>query len=178
MPGKRQRNDGEQEDHDELPEPENSRFVWGPNDLQIYRNGELLTPRDQAEVPICMCGCEQPTRGGEFLPGHDARLKSRLLSAARGGDVQARAKLLERGWATEESIDSVPAKASEAEREERRRARLQAKAERLRLELASVEAQLAESRAEGSARGRTSCRPRRGRCECQSEQQFTSASAH
>jgi hypothetical protein len=35
---------------------------------------------------MCRCGCGGWTRGGRFLPGHDARLKGQLLRAARGLD--------------------------------------------------------------------------------------------
>lgn len=45
----------------------------------------------------CEC-CGEPTRGGRFLPGHDARLKSRLRKAAKGGDQEAAAELETRGW--------------------------------------------------------------------------------
>jgi hypothetical protein len=37
-------------------------------------------PRD------CGCGCGGLTSGGTFLPGHDARLRSRLLRTIRGTD--------------------------------------------------------------------------------------------
>lgn len=36
-------------------------------------------PRD------CTCGCGGTTSGGNFLPGHDARMRSRLLTAIRDG---------------------------------------------------------------------------------------------
>lgn len=48
-------------------------------------------------VGACGC-CGEPTKGGQFLPGHDAKLKSRLREAAKGGDVGASAELERRGW--------------------------------------------------------------------------------
>jgi hypothetical protein len=29
-------------------------------------------------MPICACGCEQPTKNAAFLPGHDRRLEKQL----------------------------------------------------------------------------------------------------
>lgn len=50
----------------------------------------------------CGCGCEAETRGGEFLPGHDARLKGQLLNKIRTGNARERTaaekRLRDRGW--------------------------------------------------------------------------------
>ena len=46
----------------------------------------------------CLC-CNEPTKGGQFLPGHDAKWKSRLRAAAKAGDQQAQIILQDRGWA-------------------------------------------------------------------------------
>lgn len=46
----------------------------------------------------CECGCGTGT-GGKFAPGHDAKLKSRLVIAARAGDDLAYAELVLRNWA-------------------------------------------------------------------------------
>lgn len=53
------------------------------------------TPRPA--VGSCEC-CGAATRGGRFLPGHDAKMKSRLREAAKKGDVEASAELEQRGW--------------------------------------------------------------------------------
>lgn len=46
----------------------------------------------------CEC-CGEPTRGGRFLPGHDARLASALVARVRtAGDEKAYAELVRRGW--------------------------------------------------------------------------------
>jgi hypothetical protein len=50
----------------------------------------------------CDCGCGDATLGGRFRPGHDAKLKSRLLQQARGTNkrtaTKARAELKRLGW--------------------------------------------------------------------------------
>jgi hypothetical protein len=48
--------------------------------------------------PFCECGCGVQTAGGRFVPGHDAKLKSRLFAAARNGEEQAVAELKKRNW--------------------------------------------------------------------------------
>lgn len=45
----------------------------------------------------CAC-CGEPTKGGTFLPGHDAKYKSRLRREAAAGEVNAQAELEQRGW--------------------------------------------------------------------------------
>lgn len=40
----------------------------------------------------------EPTRGGRFQPGNDAKLKGRLIKLADSGSVGAMAELLGRGW--------------------------------------------------------------------------------
>lgn len=59
-------------------------------------------------MPYCQCQCGGYTRGGRFLPGHDARLKGVLLRAARGmrrisdtpilSAEEAVARLTQLGW--------------------------------------------------------------------------------
>ena len=52
--------------------------------------------------PFCECGCGAQTGGGRFIPGHDAKLKSRLFKIVRGqeeGDMAAAiAELHTRNW--------------------------------------------------------------------------------
>ena len=66
-----------------------------------------------------MCGCGQMTKGGRFLPGHDSRLKSRLIQDARAGDTDVKAGAVERlkelGW-WKEGMDLVPVKVSKPRR--------------------------------------------------------------
>jgi len=59
------------------------------------------TPLAQSRVVTareCLCGCGGVPRGGQFLPGHDAKLKSALRRRARGGDATALGELERRGW--------------------------------------------------------------------------------
>jgi hypothetical protein len=50
----------------------------------------------------CRCGCGGTTRGGQFLPGHDARLKAALVGMAKqtghSDQRSAAAELVARGW--------------------------------------------------------------------------------
>ena len=51
------------------------------------------------EPKPCECGCGKLAKGGsKFLPGHDAKLRSRLRKAAERGDAKAKAALSARGW--------------------------------------------------------------------------------
>lgn len=47
------------------------------------------TPRE------CTCGCGGTTKGGKFLPGHDARFKGALLKRVEDGDEAAVDELLQ-----------------------------------------------------------------------------------
>lgn len=56
------------------------------------------------ESKACECGCRALTRkGSRFLPGHDAKLKSKLRNAVKKGNTNAKAhaqkELKSRGWA-------------------------------------------------------------------------------
>jgi hypothetical protein len=52
--------------------------------------------KTKAEPKECGCGCGELTRGGDFLPGHDARFRGQMLKAIDAGDESAIAKLLAR----------------------------------------------------------------------------------
>ncbi|MEA3188565.1 MAG: hypothetical protein QOD99_2395 [Chthoniobacter sp.] len=52
----------------------------------------------ETKLPECECGCGATTKGGRFLPGHDAKLKKELIGAALGGSKRAEAKLEKLGW--------------------------------------------------------------------------------
>lgn len=52
----------------------------------------------RASSGVCACPCEGVTKGGEFLPGHDAKMKSLLRKAAKSGDMDAQQALEARGW--------------------------------------------------------------------------------
>lgn len=56
-----------------------------------------IRPAAASPAPrLCECGCGEPVRR-RFLPGHDAKLKSRLLLQARAGE-RARRELMRLGW--------------------------------------------------------------------------------
>lgn len=59
------------------------------------------TPKEPRTTPttgnLCECGCGEPV-ARRFLPGHDAKLKSRLRREARAGSADAMAELLRRRW--------------------------------------------------------------------------------
>jgi hypothetical protein len=56
----------------------------------------------------CEC-CGEPTRGGRFLPGHDAKLVSRLVEKIRAGDREAYEEMKRRNW-----LKKIPAKVRSA----------------------------------------------------------------
>ena len=76
-----------------------------PADVEDEELEQLLNERRSTRVPAasrptvgsCLC-CGAPTRGGQFLPGHDAKLKSRLRGQMKRGDLDARIQLEQRGW--------------------------------------------------------------------------------
>lgn len=97
--------------------------------------------RKANEQTACACGCGLIGHG-TWRPGHDARAKSRLLAEARNGNADARRELIERGWATDDSIDNASGKRTDAERAERQRLRIAAKLDQARAAVADLEAQL------------------------------------
>jgi len=60
-------------------------------------NGNMNTTR-KIKAPECLCGCGGRTKGGRFLPGHDAKLKKALVADARAGKKRAANKLEKLGW--------------------------------------------------------------------------------
>lgn len=67
--------------------------------VREQEGGEVARGTGVVKAPRpCMCGCGEITKGGRFLPGHDARLKSQLLTEAREGNEGAVQRLEELGW--------------------------------------------------------------------------------
>lgn len=66
--------------------------------VRAERGEETATRAGRPTAGVCQCGCEGPTKGGKFQPGHDAKLKGRLRKAAQDGDEEAHAELVDRGW--------------------------------------------------------------------------------
>lgn len=48
--------------------------------------------------PLCHCGCGGTTKGGRYLPGHDAKHKKALVEAALAGGKRAATRLEKLGW--------------------------------------------------------------------------------
>jgi hypothetical protein len=57
-----------------------------------------MNKKTKMKAPRCLCGCGGQTKGGRFLPGHDAKLKKVLLTDARAGKKRAVNKLEKLGW--------------------------------------------------------------------------------
>lgn len=51
----------------------------------------------KATSGVCDC-CGEPTKGGRFLPGHDAKLASRLKDQVKAGSVEAYEEMKRRSW--------------------------------------------------------------------------------
>jgi predicted nuclease with RNAse H fold len=66
------------------------------------------TPDSPAQSShLCGCGCGAPV-SRRFLPGHDAKLKWRLLRAARRGDNVAEQQLRQLGWLASDPLAHRP----------------------------------------------------------------------
>jgi len=59
-----------------------------------WRMSKIKEPK----MPQCECGCGDVTKGGRFLPGHDAKLKKSLIESALEGSKRAATKLEKLGW--------------------------------------------------------------------------------
>jgi hypothetical protein len=95
-----------------------------PARVSVAREAKASTPKE------CECGCGGMTRGGKFIPGHDSKMKSRLLQELSNPETRQAAAdtMIERGWATQEQIDQklenadrkVAAAAEKAQERERK----------------------------------------------------------
>lgn len=69
--------------------------------LELYTNFPhvlFVFMKTKSKAPRCECGCGGATKGGRFLPGHDAKLKKELLALARSGKKRALKRLQKLGW--------------------------------------------------------------------------------
>lgn len=57
-----------------------------------------MAAQKQASKLLCHCGCGGSTKGGRYLPGHDAKHKKALIAAALLGGKRAANKLEKLGW--------------------------------------------------------------------------------
>lgn len=76
-----------------------------PTDLeeelaQIMAEAEVEI--EEVAYPLCRCGCNEHTKGGDYRPGHDAKHKGKLMRTifyATGEErEQAKFELSVRGW--------------------------------------------------------------------------------
>ena len=57
--------------------------------LKQARRLAATTPRPRRGTPRpCACGCGGRTRGGTWMPGHDAKALSRAIAAARAAQAE------------------------------------------------------------------------------------------
>lgn len=52
----------------------------------------------QPKVGVCECPCGGATKGGKFIPGHDAKLASLLKRRVQEGDSEAYEEIKRRNW--------------------------------------------------------------------------------
>lgn len=65
-------------------------------------------PRGETRPTVGRCEhCGEPTKGGKFVAGHDAKLKGELKRAAEAGEIEALAELMIRNWPTHTAKVSV-----------------------------------------------------------------------
>lgn len=67
---------------------------------ELDEDGEPRAPRVKAERPTTgTCHhCGEPTKGGKFVAGHDAKLKGILIQGGKDGDAEAVAEAMARDW--------------------------------------------------------------------------------
>jgi hypothetical protein len=85
---------------------------------------------------LCDCGCGGETRGGRYLPGHDAKHRSNLLQAHDLGDAGATEDLFRHGFYTAETLAARADKGGDAE--SRKAARVEAKVTRIDAKIAAL----------------------------------------
>lgn len=86
---RRQRLDVERMQSNGLPTGE-------PDSFQTTNQGRVRGPA-RPKSGNCLC-CGEPTKGGKFRPGHDAKMKGKLQRAAVSGDQSAVDELVKHGW--------------------------------------------------------------------------------
>lgn len=89
-----------------------------------YTDGMVFTITAPKNVigRLCECGCGQKTSGGLWMPGHDAKHKSRLFQLVRSGDPTqvelATAELKRRDWPLPTGRNTQPVKPLEVPAEQ------------------------------------------------------------
>lgn len=82
----------------------------------------MATHKHENIRPVCLCGCDGTTKGGRYLPGHDAKHKSALITDALAGGKRAEKKLEAFGWTKflEAAREKVASEEAQPERKRRR----------------------------------------------------------
>lgn len=73
----------------------------GIHAVRVDASGDIAKTqiaRKPKSHPLCECGCGEHTRGGRFLPGHDAKLKSKLIKNARAEGEDKSPDACEAAW--------------------------------------------------------------------------------
>lgn len=104
---------------------------------------------EEQEFKRCACGCGViVNKKRSFKPGHDAKLKGRLLLHFDMGQGAAGDELVERGWVTDEALEARREKAeAKAEAKEQREAGRSAKEAAAKAKAAGAEAKTEEQAA-------------------------------
>lgn len=76
--------------------PEVDLLLNGYTEAKPRKQKPKAAPRPTSGT--CECGCTGKTKGGRFLPGHDAKLASALKSGVQNGDTVAYTEMKRRGW--------------------------------------------------------------------------------
>lgn len=65
---------------------------------RIGRTPRVRKPKIANSPCLCGCGSTPNKLGSRFMPGHDGRMKGRLLAQAKAGSQEARTLLMSLGW--------------------------------------------------------------------------------
>jgi hypothetical protein len=60
-----------------------------PINAKVTIKGKVRAVPKSKEAQTCLCGCGGQTKGGRFVPGHDARLKGRIVTQWREAKTTA-----------------------------------------------------------------------------------------
>lgn len=67
----------------QMKNPKVAKAVLPPTPAVLARAQELASKKPGSVGSPCLCGCKGMTKGGRYLPGHDARHHSQLKEAAK-----------------------------------------------------------------------------------------------
>lgn len=85
---------------------EAARRLREENTMNATQPKPAATTPASKEPKSCLCGCGGTTKGGRFLPGHDARYHSRLKREAAEAAAKAAAKMERQAKAAAKAHDA------------------------------------------------------------------------